>query len=351
MLTPQEPLDPAAENNARVEEHLRELGEEALETAEEYRRLDAAAPMTIEELAEIDRAARARLGAEAAPPERISPEDIAGPLDARRLANEGRLGQVRFVHRCQGGCSTPVGARGDWCGRCAAESRKVAVGLALAAAYESVSPEGSRGWCRPGEPDFERAMGGTREKPGIRELYRRLPAESRDKIRDNAVLRSSWRHDYGSLALVGPTGIGKSALLSAIALGALDTARSGKVAVGSPDFLAIAGIRYVSGLDLAKDEKRHRLGDGQSPLIRLAKQAPILILDEVGFGDDAGEISAIREVFRHRFERGREKPILFGSGRRVEELNLRFGEATMRCLWGRGRIVDLHPPVLARAPS
>lgn len=297
--------------------------------------------ISFEELAEIDRAARARLAAQTDErrTERLAASDVQGPGGVLQALDHGA---VRHVHRCQGGCSTPVRSRGDWCGPCAAESRKVAVGLALHHAFESISPGGSRGWCRSGDPAFEAAVSGSLEKPGIRELYRRLPAKDRHYVLDNFVLRARWRHDVGSVALIGPTGIGKSVLLTAVALGALEAARLGRVAPGSHDFAAIAGMRYVSGLELAKDERRHKLGDGESPLIRAAKRATILVLDEVGYGDDAGDVSAVREILRARYERGTPRPTLFASGRRVDELNARYGEATMRCLWGRGHVADLY---------
>ena len=126
------------------------------------------------------------------------------PGPRRVLVALGAESPSGFVHRCQGGCSRVVRERGDWCSRCAAESRRTATMLALRAAIEAVNPEGSRAWCRPGDPLFEAAMDGTPDKPGIRRRYKALPRAQRDQIADDAVFRAEWTHERGSLALIGP---------------------------------------------------------------------------------------------------------------------------------------------------
>lgn len=298
--------------------------------------------LTLDDLREIDRAARERMRllgdgddtrlSRLSPPERILPAMAGQPASG-------------YVFRCQGGCDARVKTRGDWCEQCHAGSQRRAIELALSAAYEAVSPEGSRNWCRRGQPDFEAAMRGQSEarppRPGLRWLYERLPKNRRDRLSDAIVMQARWGLSLGSIVLIGPIGIGKTPLLSALALGALDAARDGDVDPRSPAFSAIAGIRYVSGLELAKDERRHALGHGEAPLIRMAKRCPILVMDEVGYGEE-GEVSAVREIIRARYERSATKPILFGSGMTIDELNRRFGEGTMKCLWARGRVIDLH---------
>lgn len=177
--------------------------------------------------------------------------------------------------------------------------------------------------------------------PGLRWLYEQLPATSRDPVIDDVVLRLQWGRSIGSVVVLGPLGIGKTPFLTALAHKVLDAARDGRVKHDSPAFAAIAGIRYVSGEELGKAERRHALGRDEAPMIAMAKRCSVLIMDEMGFGEDA-EVSAMKEIIRARYERADCKPVLFGSGMTLDQLNTRFGPATMKCLWGRGRVIDLH---------
>lgn len=302
--------------------------------------------VTFDDLLEVRRrsreafeaAERAR-GAEAGDRGMVSLAASGGPRGVLAAVAGSRA--EPYVARCVGGCEAAVRWRGDWCATCAEASRRRALEIALAPAYAAVSPDGSRDWCRVGDKAFEAAMVAPRRgdgPPGLRVLYAAMPLAERDMMTDT-VMRGRWP-TVATVAIVGPLGIGKTPLLSALALGALDACRDGKVAPGSPMFAALAGLRYVSGIELSKDERRHALGREESPLIRMAKRCPILIMDEVGYGEEA-EVSAVREIVRARYERG-NKPILFGSGMTIAELNKRFGEATMKSLWGRGRVIDLH---------
>lgn len=295
--------------------------------------------VTIDDLREIDRRARERLAAE-------QPTEPSVTFAAALAAGRAPVQAVAYVPRCQGGCNAEVARRGDWCEKCRKASHQRALELALAAAYDAVSPGGSRAWCRGGHPDFEAAMVGNmnakpKPLPGLRWLYERLPADKRDQITDDLVLRLRWGRSVGSVVIVGPLAIGKTPFLTALAHRVLDAARDGRVDHRTPAFAAIAGIRYVSGIDLGKAERRHALGRDEPPMITMAKRCSVLIMDEIGFGDEP-EISAVREIIRARYERADCKPVLFGSGMTIDQLNQRFGEATMKCLWARGRVIDLH---------
>lgn len=295
---------------------------------------------TDDELREIDRRARERMAA--AQEAEQAPGGLGGAL-AVRDASSGRPALAArhpegYVPRCAGGCDAEVSRRGVWCAECAKQSNVFAAELALGAAYASVSPEGGRDWCRPGDADFERAMVGTPAEPGIRRMYSKLPPDARPENADAVVMRASWSRAFGNLVLLGPTGIGKSVLMSAIALRILDRARAGKLE--RADFLVAAGIRYMSAAELAKASRRHKLGDGDPPLMRIAKRAKVLLLDEVGFGD--GRDDELYEIMRARYE-PQWKPTILASGRTVAELVERYG-ATARCFWPKGRsmVIDLH---------
>jgi hypothetical protein len=303
---------------------------------------DADHEITFDDLPEVARRAKERF-------DREQPEECAMvPASFAALAPRcpKPIPQVTYSPRCQGGCDAIVRWRGDWCAACRREGHRRAVAIALADAYQAVNPGGSRDWCRAGHTDFEAAMKGQPDAkpkplPGLRWLYEQIPASARDTVTDDIVRRARWVRSLGSLVVVGPLFVGKTPFITALALGVLDAARDGKIDHQSPAFRAIAGIRYVSGYELAKAERRHALGRDEPPMITMAKRCPVLIMDEMGFGDDP-EVSAVREIIRARYERADCKPVLFGSGMTIEQLNKRFGEATMKCLWARGRVVDVH---------
>lgn len=269
-------------------------------------------------------------------------ENIDGALtDMLRAVgvNRGHVAAVDTAHRCAGGCHEIVHARGDWCAMCADRSRYVASDIALATAKESINPDGGRDWCRNEDISYRRAITGTPSEPGIKELYKALPDGERNRDDFNALFRrAEW--NGGSMLLVGPTGIGKSALLAAIGNQMLDRARAGSLSREA--FAVAAGIRWVSAIDIAKAASRHKLGEGEPPLLKMAKKASILILDELGKEDQRSDPHAIMELLRARYE-PKWKPTFVASEVTLDELNRRYGASTMRTVWQRGKLIDLHP--------
>lgn len=326
MMTTHDPKKPPKPEP--TDDELREVAARALARQPVHVRLDRYAEPFEKGLSEADQA-------------------ISKMLTALRVKRDPPAATPR--HTCDGGCKRPVLHRGDWCADCAKRSRTSAADVALREAWHSVNPDGCRDWCRPGNEDYRAAILGTEAYPGIRRLYKKLlvdnPAEGTAAERKQrgdeglALFKNAVWDDMGSLLLIGPTGIGKTALLSAIANTRLDRARAGQLS--NEAFAESCGIRWVSAMDLGKAAARHRLGEDAAPLIRMAKSAKILFLDELGTEPLTAD-EPLSEVLRARYE-PRVKTTFVGSELTLRDLEKRYRTSRIRTIWQRGRLIDLHP--------
>ncbi len=127
---------------------------------------------------------------------------------------------------------------------------------------------------------------------------------------------------------VGPPGSGKTSIVAAMVIAA--------------EFPA-PGPLWVSAHQLAKARALHPLGDGEAPLITLALEVGLLVVDELG-GEDARYASAVAEVL---FERhAQDQPTWVTTGVGPKEISNRYGggiarrvfeDATVFRLVGRSR--------------
>jgi DNA replication protein DnaC len=251
-----------------------------------------------------------------------APTSLPLSMAIRPLGKPG--GKVEYVPRCEGGCYTPVARRHDWCASCASLSQQRERERVLIAARRSVSPDDALEWCRVGTPEYADATKGARAR--ARGDHRRL------------LETAAWNREMGSMLVLGATEIGKSKFLTAAALRVLDLAST----CDDQDSIRFAaGIRRVSALDIARAREQAKFGD-EPEIVKVAKRATLLILDEVGFEDMRMDPYAVRDLLRARYEPVR-LPTFVASGMTFAELETRYGVPTIRTLASKGIVIDLHP--------
>lgn len=238
---------------------------------------------------------------------RPGPETWTNPL-CNSLASALRFGGYvpgPVVHRCK--CGATLANRWELCSACAAteleELREMALtrsrrtlppwpharlGPALAKSVDQRLLEGARGWS---------ALGGL------------------------------------GLVLLGDTGAGKTTLAVALVAHRLDHAKT-------PEQVRIASaIRFVSVPALQLERDQQKLGTEDGPLMRWAKRAALLVLDEVGYEHQArtGLAPVVRDVAQARYDAA--LPTIVTSGLTEAGLVERYGEATKRRLCERAKVV------------
>lgn len=255
------------------------------------------------------------------------PTDTMAPLTVKRYGARGDGPPIFF---CAGGCKADVAIRGSYCPKCADEKRREERAVFFAPARESLSPNGALDWCRVGRPEY---IAGTKRAIECAK-HCADPKRAMDLIQ-----RAVWKRDNGNLLFVGPQRIGKTNTVIAIGNRLLDAAERPQLTRDDLDFLC--GIRFVTGLDLARARSETSFGH-EPALIRRAKNATLLILDEIGFEDDKFDPHAVRDVVYHRYRMGRSSPTLVTSGCTVAELAKRYGAAMVERLTDLGELIDLH---------
>lgn len=232
---------------------------------------------------------------------------------------------VEHIPRCSGGCGSQVPRRGDWCPTCGEAGRRLAIELEVSEARETFSPGGAAGWCRANDPAYRAAI--------AKALAAARPEHT------GLIGRAAWKRDIGSMLLLGPTDYGKTRVLCAIGNRVLDYAV--KVGRSQPDVLKFAkGVRYVSALDIGRARSQSKWEEPE--IVRMAKGASLLLLDEFGWEEQRFDPHAIRDVLRARFDPV-WRPTIVASGETFERLAEKYGEPTLRLLTCKGVLVDLHP--------
>ena len=243
---------------------------------------------------------------------------------AEALAETGRLNQE--WHEACATCGDRYQGAGDDCPPC---SRKKLDAMMLEEQRSVISSE--IGFARETLPPWQDwATFAKLEKHPA--MHRRIFEAARD-----------WRHDAGSLVLIGPTGVGKSACAHAIAQRILAAAMATPLGVDWDKQIArrvASGMRWVGGSKLALARKQSRLGDGEAYEVKEAIDATLLIVEELGYEQVVGD-GVIFDVINARYERKRHTIVT--SGRSEAELVERYGAALMRRLREPGTVVDCHP--------
>jgi len=123
-----------------------------------------------------------------------------------------------------------------------------------------------------------------------------------------------------NVAFLGPTGVGKTTALGLLVRRFYIAQRTNRLRV----------VRWVYARDLAASVLEYALGAGECPEVRLAREAPVLVLDDLGLEKDHGPLL---DVLNERYEGGRLTWV--SSGLTVPQLRDRYGEAFFR------RLVDV----------
>jgi len=139
-----------------------------------------------------------------------------------------------------------------------------------------------------------------------------------------------WRRSVGSVALLGPTGIGKSAACAALLARILDTS----VERREVDFQWALGVRFVDAAELIVARRNSRLGS-EADMVEDAKGATLLVLDELGFEASS---PVPFEVVNERYRTG--LPTIITTGRAEVEFSKRYGSAFIRRIRDRGTVLD-----------
>ena len=150
---------------------------------------------------------------------------------------------------------------------------------------------------------------------------------------------------HGNVALLGPSGTGKTTAALALVRRLADELYQAEVERGpdwysqpSADLIRWSRSRWVTAHEIARARREHRLGQSDAPLIRECMEAPLLVVDEMGFEPVDGTIFEIVDV---RY--GRKLPTIVTSGLTSGEFAKRYGAALLRRLTddGVGRLLEI----------
>ncbi len=219
------------------------------------------------------------------------------------------------------GCVERVFVRGGKCPRCTVELPRQLRRQLAEAALESVSPGGCRDEIRAGTKLYETTTRRIRAAlPHLHRLGGYTPAEFQK---------------------LGPTGIGKSKVLVALAHQLIDTGLEGSTAAMKRG----AGVRYINLHLLSEEQRAHNAGGGKGwlPKVTGAVAASELFADEVGF---EGNTFLMKYMLRARYEARAWGPVYVASNAPdVDTLNGTYGENNIRTIWEHGLVIDLFEAV------
>lgn len=131
------------------------------------------------------------------------------------------------------------------------------------------------------------------------------------------------------VVLMGLSGHGKSSLVAAMLRWRAVEKRERNV------------FMHAKSLGLARSQ--HPLGEGEAPLVRLAMEARILVIDDVGLEPNL-PTSAVPDVIFERAERA--KATWITTGMKQEEVSQRYGEGIARRVFEGAKIIEC-----GKAPS
>jgi hypothetical protein len=147
-----------------------------------------------------------------------------------------------------------------------------------------------------------------------------------------------WKPE-GNLVLLGPTGCGKSTTALALLWRLADDAVRACIEKRSGRELDITGgALWCAAYELVRARKEHPLGRGEAQVVEQARDASILVLDDLG---NEPLDTVIFEILDVRYQRG--APVIVTSGLDPSSIRERYGDA----LWrpgGARSVSDGAPP-------
>lgn len=193
--------------------------------------------------------------------------------------------------------------RGGWCSACGRADRAATRRRELAPAYDSLP---AWPWARFGDPKLE--------------SFARDP-----KAAEILEAARGWKRSAGNLTLLGPTGIGKTSVVTAIAHRALDMVRDGDDLPELAVELA-AAIRFMSAVDLADAARRWPPRDANyPPMVQEALDASVLFLDDLGHEDPKDR--SVFKVIESRYRaKGKQTVVTSRLSRADMQREDRYGE-------------------------
>lgn len=150
-----------------------------------------------------------------------------------------------------------------------------------------------------------------------------------------ALHKAASAYTNGSALLLGKTGFGKTltAMLMArrfaasIERKALEGARELVDECSRNRSTPPTRVAWVSCAELPRLAASHPFGRGEPELLTSAKRAPLVVLDDLTWGDND---KALLEIIAYRYDHG--LPSIATAGATRDELGRRFGDAAMRRL-------------------
>ena len=161
-------------------------------------------------------------------------------------------------------------------------------------------------------------------------------------------LAEKLEYDHGGRLNCGPTGVGKTTALVAV----FRSIAAGEMTLDPECFSFNDGLGamdepfWVRAADLPLARLSHGLGDGEAELVKDAKRASLLVMDDLGWESRrAGADDVISEVIAHRYDEGRVTWVT--TGLRPEQVSEKYGDAFVRriCESGGmpGKVIDVWP--------
>lgn len=199
--------------------------------------------------------------------------------------------------------------------------------------------------------EVERLVGMIRRSPIHDELPRLPHARVEDPVfvarAPASIRRAAHGWKQGSMLLSGPPGSWKTSAVAAIVdrlLASADTDIADLDHEGllelTPRLELAAGIAWTTGTELVQAVRQHPLGAGPAPLVRRAKEATFLVIDELGPQATADSAQTVLEVVDARYSKGR--PTIATTGMSPQEFQRAHGGGLWRRLVeeGVGRLIQ-----------
>lgn len=139
-----------------------------------------------------------------------------------------------------------------------------------------------------------------------------------------------------NLAILGETGVGKTS--AAIAICARMLTRAESPTTATADLAWAAGLHWANARDLVEATRKHPLGQrDDAPEIKSAKEAKVLVVDDLGFEVQRRDDDTIAIIYDHR-DKAKASTITT-SGLNEKGLNDRYGEAVKRKITERSPFI------------
>ncbi len=178
-------------------------------------------------------------------------------------------------------------------------------------------------------------------KPVLEQLPNGMARAHRSELEgriNERLLRAvlGWRWGGGNLVLMGATGCGKTSAAAHLVRRLCFEGASR----GGEAFELAQLIRWQSCRDLSEVGRETRLGTGTPEAVQRCMYARLLVLNDLGTGDDR---TTLERVLDARYERG--WPTVTTTGLGAAQIDLAFGDALSRrifeCGASRGAFVEI----------